>query len=232
MSNKVLQPIFNEVPFKKVKIPEELYSFMMEEYKTLTFDILDQDIEYNRTYEAYCSGGISVKGSKTPFCLKTNISKDLYNKCYEIITPMIEEWSGQKLEVSWAYGIRNYVRNSILHLHRDRIKTHIISCIIFVDQQSEENWALDFFDHNHNHHKVYFEPGEMLFYESLCLHGRIDPFKGDYYRNMYFHWKPVDWWYDDLIGLKTDFKNVEQFKNYYGKQEATSKDGRLVERTI
>ena len=145
MSNNVLQPVFNEVPFKKVKIPEELYSFMMEEYKTLTFDILDQDIEYNRIFETYCSGGISIKGSKNPFCLKTNISEDLYNKCYETITPMIEEWSGQRLEMSWAYGIRNYVRNSILHLHRDRIETHIISCIIFVDQQSEENWALDFF---------------------------------------------------------------------------------------
>lgn len=228
----VLQPIFNDVPFKKVKIPGNLYSFMMDEYKTLVFDQKDQEITFDKIYQTYTSGGISIKGSRTPFCLKTDISKELYNMCYEEITPMIEEWSGQQLEMTWAYGIRNYVRNSILHLHRDRIETHIISCIIYVDQQSEENWALDFFDHEHNHHKVLFEPGDMLFYESLCLHGRIDPFQGDYYRNMYFHWKPVDWWYDDLYDLRTDFRDATQFRNYYGKEYLHNREDRIIPRTL
>jgi len=230
--NDVLQPIFNEVPFKKVKIPEPMYSSMMEEYKTLVFDQLDQEVIYDRNYKTYTSGGISVKGSRNPYCLKTDISSDLYDVCYQTITPMIEEWSGQELEMTWAYGIRNYIRNSILHLHRDRIETHIISCIIFVDQQSEENWALDFLDHEHNHHKITFEPGEMLFYESLCLHGRVDPFQGDYYRNMYFHWKPVDWWYDDLHDLRTDFKDVSEFRNYYGQRHMQNREERIVPGTL
>ena len=73
----VLQPIFNDVPFKKVKVPDNLYSFMMDEYKNLVFDIKDQDITYDRNYRTYTSGGISIKGSRTPFCLKTEISQEL-----------------------------------------------------------------------------------------------------------------------------------------------------------
>jgi len=228
----VLQPIFNDVPFKKIKVPDNLYSFMMDEYKTLVFDQKDQEVTFDKIYQTYTSGGISVKGSREPFCLKTDISKELYDMCYHEITPMIEDWSGQELEMTWAYGIRNYVRDSILHLHRDRIETHIISCIIYVDQQSEENWALDFFDHEHNHHKVLFEPGDMLFYESLCLHGRIDPFQGDYYRNMYFHWKPIDWWYDDLYDLRTDFRDATEFRNYYGQEYLYNREERVIPRTL
>ena len=63
----VLQPIFNDVPFKKVKVPDNLYSFMMDEYKTLVFNIKDQEIEYDRNYKSYTSGGISIKGSKNLF---------------------------------------------------------------------------------------------------------------------------------------------------------------------
>jgi prolyl 4-hydroxylase len=115
-----------------------------------------------------------------------------------------------------AYGVRSYVRNSMLKLHRDKFDTHVLSCIVFIDQKAKENWCLDFFDHDHKHHKVFFEPGDMLLYESLCVHGRITPFNGDYYRNMYFHWKPVGW---DLewqsYSAKPRFKNVDEYINYY-----------------
>ena len=79
-------------------------------------------------------------------------------------------------------------------MHRDEIKTHIVSCIIFIDEQPKNtNWPLDFWDHDGIRHKVIFEPGDMLLYESLCVHSRYTPFQGEYYRNMYFHWRPDNW---------------------------------------
>jgi len=233
MSEDILPPIFNDVPFKKVKIPDDLYSHLMDEYDVMEFTKVDDDIEWDPVVNEYCNGGISVRGSNRPYTFKTDISAELYNHCYESITPMIEDWCGQDLEMTWGYGVRNYIRNSILHLHRDRVETHIISVIIFVDQKSKKNWPLDFWDHDHNHHKVYFEPGEMLFYESLCLHGRIEPFTGKYYRNMYFHWMPEDWDYEeyDLEDLKCAFRNPIEFKNYYDRETVNDKESRIVPRT-
>lgn len=219
MSKNTLEPIFNEVPFKKVKLPEDLYSFIMEEYKKREFDQIDQCIEYSTVYDCYTSAGISIRGSDQPYCLKTDISTELYEKCYDVITPIIEEWSGQRLQKTWGYGIRHYVHDSVLHLHRDLIQTHILSCIIFIDQKSDKNWPLDFFDHEHNHHKVYFEPGDMLLYESLCVHGRLEPFRGEYYRSMYFHWKPMHWSYDKYEDLKVEFKDEHEFRNYYRRSD-------------
>lgn len=214
-SKKTQPPKISGFPFKKMKVPEKLYDKIMIEYSNMIFEDNVDDVEYSQDYQTYTSGGISVKGSNNPYTRFSSISKELNDEVYETLTPIIQEWSGIELEKSWGYGIRSYIHNSVLHLHRDRIDTHIISCIIFVDEKSNEPWPLDFFDHEYNHHKVIFEPGEMLFYESLCVHGRIEPFSGEYYRNMYFHWKPKKWNHEDLRDLKVLFKNPIQMKNFY-----------------
>lgn len=229
-SNKILPPIFSDVPFKKIKIPNDLYSHLEREREIMEFTRTDVEIEWDSVVKSYTNGGISVRGSVRPYTLTTDITEDLYDHCYETITPIAEDWCGQDLDITWGYGVRNYIRNSILHLHRDRIETHIISCIIFVEQKSNKNWPLDFFDHEHNHHKVYFEPGEMLLYESLCLHGRIEPFDGKYYRNMYFHWKPKNWDYEKLKMLKCSFKSPLEFKNYYARETVYEREGRVMPR--
>ena len=41
MSDRVLPPIFSDVPFKKVKIPDDLYSHMMDEYDVMEFTKVD-----------------------------------------------------------------------------------------------------------------------------------------------------------------------------------------------
>ena len=123
------------------------------------------------------------------------------------------------MKKAWAYGVRSYTPNSILHLHRDRCDTHVLSCIIFVDQDSEVNWPLDFYDHEYKHHQVEFEPGDVLFYESLCVHGRATPFKGNYYRNMYFHWTPTDWVKEEYRDMKCAFKDDEEIRNLYTKSK-------------
>lgn len=213
--NSIRPPRIAEFPFKKIKVPEKLYGEIMEEYSKMNFLEKDNDSEYSPEYDAYTCGAISIENSKSPYTYINRIGANLYDKVYQTLTPMIEEWSGVELEKTWGYGIRSYVNNSVLHLHRDRIDTHIISCIIFIDDKSIDRWPLDFFDHDYNHHQVRFEPGDMLFYESLCVHGRITPFSGEYYRNMYFHWKPKNWSYEHLQKMPVMFKNEIQLKYFY-----------------
>ena len=54
----------------------------------------------------------------------------------------------------------------------------MVSCIVHVADQSNHPWPLGFIDHEAVHHLVLFKPGSMLFYESLCPHGRAPEFEG------------------------------------------------------
>ena len=142
------------------------------------------------------------------------------DKGFEILTPILEEWSGIELLPSVGYGIRHYPDGSVLNLHRDVIQSHVLSCIIYVDRKSPKNWALDYYDHDHKHHEVFFEKGDILLYESLCVHGRITPFEGEFYRNMYFHWRPAVWeqqFLEKYRRMKSSFRDEEHFLQYYDK---------------
>ena len=58
----------------------------------------------------------------------------------------------------------------------------------------------------------------MMFYESLLVHGREKPFQGKYYRNLYFHWMPVNWNPDNYSSIKREFKDRETFLSFYADQ--------------
>jgi prolyl 4-hydroxylase len=68
---------------------------------------------------------------------------------------------------------RKYTNGSILRMHVDTVNTHVVSTIINVDQDVEEDWLLVILDHEDNEHSVAMRPGDMLLYESAkLLHGR------------------------------------------------------------
>jgi prolyl 4-hydroxylase len=68
---------------------------------------------------------------------------------------------------------RKYVNGSVLSMHVDTANTHVVSCIINVDQEVEEDWKLVILDHEENEHSITMRPGDMLLYESAkLLHGR------------------------------------------------------------
>lgn len=218
-TRNIKPPVYNKVPFLKGKLPGPLHQAILDEYKQMKFEEVIDDCSYREEYDAIATAAISQVGSSKPFHYKDNISLELMNRVYKELTPAISRWSGTPLKKAWAYGVRSYTPNSILHLHRDRCDTHVLSCIIFVDQDSEVNWPLDFYDHEYNHHQVEFEPGDVLFYESLCVHGRATPFKGNYYRNMYFHWTPTDWVKEEYRDMKCAFKDDEEIRNLYTKSK-------------
>ena len=92
------------------------------------------------------------------------------------------------------YGIRLYTKGTWLKMHVDRPDTHIVSCIINVDQDNDEHepYPLQILDHDGNEHKVIMDVGDMVMYEgATCAHGRYEPFKGRYFANVFTHFKPA-----------------------------------------
>eukprot|EP00545_Synedropsis_sp_CCMP1620_P012085 CAMPEP_0119014124 /NCGR_PEP_ID=MMETSP1176-20130426/9367_1 /TAXON_ID=265551 /ORGANISM="Synedropsis recta cf, Strain CCMP1620" /LENGTH=346 /DNA_ID=CAMNT_0006967265 /DNA_START=29 /DNA_END=1069 /DNA_ORIENTATION=+ len=111
------------------------------------------------------------------------------------LKPVHEEWSGVSLTGASAYGLRAYRDTATLHMHVDKIATHVISCILHVDHSEDsEPWPLFIEDLQGNTHEVVMESGDMLFYESAkCIHGRPRPFKGSWYSSLFVHYHPTNW---------------------------------------
>lgn len=118
-----------------------------------------------------------------------------------------------------CFYFRRYFNNSVLQMHVDRVGTHIISGIINIAQNVEEDWKLLILDHDGNEHRLAMKPGDLLLYESARLiHGRpgqlrdalsllevvflklsvffeTEPMKGQYYDNLFIHYTPTNWGY-------------------------------------
>lgn len=198
-------PKFSNIGYKKNKVPEELYSLIMKEYKTVKEWKIKRDEQ--RSYDPYLrvatKSGISIMNSNDPFYGYYQLSDETVSECYKVLTPIISDWANVDLEPTHQYGIRSYCKDSVLHMHTDIQDTHVVSCIVFISEHpSNVHWPLDFIGHDKRHHQIVFQPGDMLFYESLRPHGRITPFTGNYYRNFYMHWKPVGW--------KCEYKNYSR----------------------
>jgi len=203
-------PRFAEEPFALRDIPSNLLNALFAEYNGMSFTKIAEEPVYSQEYDALEVGGITARFIQQLSIGHCRISETLYEQFYEELTPLMEEWCGSPLEQSYGFGIRSYGEGSILLLHRDKVETHVISCIVHVDDCSEEAWPLDFIDHEGKHHQVTFKRGQMLFYESLCPHGRLEPFKGTYYRNMYFHWRPKNWDASQFVRIQSRYKNLQE----------------------
>jgi len=206
----VALPRFAAVPFERRATPPVLQEAMERELAAMVFEPVLEPSEPDPDYGASVVQGISAAGRGRPQLAQSPISEALMELAYATLTPLIEAWAGCPLERSWGYGIRSYGPGSVLHVHRDRVDTHVISCIVHVADRSETPWALDFIDHDGQRHAVTFEPGTMLFYESLCPHARSQPFAGEYYRNMYFHWRPRQWDPAPYQDLRCKFASLEE----------------------
>jgi len=206
---RIQPPRFAARPFGLFPLPPELLLALEAEVDGLTFAPVSEVPAYDSDYGRAVVGGISASSGALPSIGHAPVSRALYDRFYEILTPRIEAWAGCALEPTWGYGIRSYGRDCFLHLHRDRIDTHVISCIVHVEDRSDVRWPLDFIDHDGRHHQVFFEQGTVLFYESLCPHGRLAPFQGEYYRNLYFHWRPRGWDPTPLSGMRCKYPDLQ-----------------------
>jgi len=117
------------------------------------------------------------------------------------IKPLLAAWANRDdLEQTSIYGIREYTNGSVLRMHVDTVDTHVISAIINVAQSPGAVWPLQIMDHEENLHEVDMEPGDMVYYESArLLHGREKPLQGEYYANIFVHYKPLNDWEFDWV---------------------------------
>lgn len=202
-------PVIATSSFKKIKTPELLLIALNDHLKLNDFKPVLGEPTWDPEYLVYNKAGIyslDTRDVQLKECLITPAIQDL---AYQLLTPEVEKWAGIPIVRSWGYGIREYTNSCRLAVHRDRKESHVLSCIVHVDDDSTEPWPLDFVDHKGEHHEVYMKVGDTLLYESLCPHGRVNPFNGVYYRNTYFHWKPENWDHSVMDGVTVKYASLE-----------------------
>ena len=106
---------------------------------------------------------------------------------------LVEAWSGVELELTDIYGMREYRDGARLLSHVDREATHAASLIINVAQGViRKPWPVEIYDHADRLHEITMEAGDIIYYESArCLHGRMQPLEGEFYVNLFAHYRPV-----------------------------------------
>jgi hypothetical protein len=111
-----------------------------------------------------------------------------------VVQGLLEAWVGRPLEHTASYGLRVYTNGSWLMSHVDRVQTHAVSAIVNVAQAVSRPWPLQIYSHAGAASRVELQPGDVLLYESAaCVHGREEPLFGDFYTNVFFHFRPLNW---------------------------------------
>ena len=204
-----LIPVYTRLGYEKRSLPKQLAktlkAFYNDNQLTMKQEIYDEGLK-NFLYTSKgltdtCPAKILPLNDELIICLKSELLE------------MLEGWSGQVLEWTSIYGIRNYQRDAVLKMHTDIYKTHIISFIINVFQEVDEDWPLIFIDNYGRKQEIFIKPGEIILYESArCYHGRPKPFKGENFANIFGHTRPITFqsttdYLDSLV--KRDIINIQ-----------------------
>lgn len=183
-------PKFHPIGFQVQQVPEQTFALIKDAY-----EILKNVIKPERDAEPGNNGVLQNKdGVHATELMSMDNLTTIKETILDQLQPAHEKWANTPLIKSACYGIRSYKNGSFLKSHLDRLETHHISTIIIVDKKGEKDWPLDIKDHKGNWHKIYAETGQMIMYESAtCEHGRVTPYEGEYFRNLFVHYKLKDW---------------------------------------
>lgn len=192
-------PRFHPVGFEKVKIPKDIYARIlnnrkkkMVEKKRFVIEGCDQGMQNcHRMMESRDAQECHLVSNENYFfrSLDPAVLQDIFGK----LRPMAQDWISNKVELAGTsvYGIRKYTRGAWLMGHLDHLKSHVISAILNIKQDVDEDWPLQIFDHSGKLHEITLKAGEMVWYESASLvHGRVKPLNGSYFENLFVHYMP------------------------------------------
>lgn len=139
-------------------------------------------------------GGCYSNTHAFPFgLLDLDNARHIRKEIVEHMQDVLEWWTDRKLDHTSTYGMRVYRREAMLINHADRGDTHIASAVlqVFQDCDKDGGWPLEVVGEDGLVREVYLQPGEMVLYEGArLLHGRPMRFKGDYFGNIFSHFKP------------------------------------------
>ena len=178
-------PNYTAPGFSKKQLPKAAYQQIINFYLANKSQTRDEHVPGDFIYN-------EKKGAKSSTLVE--LPSALRQSIHDTMKPLMEEWCGETLEPTYVYGIRVYKDKAILKSHRDRLETHIISAIINVDQEVNEDWPLVIEDNYYREHHVLLKPGEMVFYEGGRLkHGRPIRLNGKSFANIFCHFKPASY---------------------------------------
>lgn len=182
-------PNFTASGLHKIEMPKPVFEKVNRFYHKNREKLTDEYVEGGFIF----GGNNAAKKRKTSSSV-INLTPELRQEVHDALKPLMEDWCGQTLEPTFVYGIREYHNGAVLKMHRDRIDTHIISAIINVDQDTDEDWPLVIEDNYYRTHHIMIKPGEVILYEGgRLLHGRPIMFEGQSFANMFCHFKPADY---------------------------------------
>ena len=180
---------FTELGFNLGKLPRDLWSSISAYY---------YNNQNNRVREEWESKGVFVNWWEVDAYM-IQIPMELKRVWQSQLKLLVESWAGVELENTDIYGLRRYEEGARLLHHVDREETHAASLIINVAQGGVRTpWTVEIYDLADRLHEVVMEPGDIVYYESAkCLHGRNTPLNGEFYVNLFAHYRPVgdDRWY-------------------------------------
>ncbi|GAB3032001.1 2OG-Fe(II) oxygenase [Bowmanella dokdonensis] len=177
-----LIPNYTRTGFARLLLPRDLFEELRAFYQANLDNLQEEHVPGNF---------IVNQGPVTRSSSLVSLTDALRTKVHDKLKPLLEQWCGKPLAPTYVYGIRVYHHGAMLKLHRDRLDTHIISAIINVDQQVNEDWPLEIEDNYCRLHQLVLKPGEILCYEGARLrHGRPQPLNGTRYANIFCHFQP------------------------------------------
>jgi prolyl 4-hydroxylase len=189
MNRNRMQPAsmvnFTENGFKVVKTPPELFAKLQQFWQDHREN--DQKAEWKQVIHSYQNAW----DAPTTMIPIQEHDEGLRREIWDSAEDILQEWTGQRLAPSAFWGIRVYHNDSILATHVD-FTPRVISVIINIDQDVEEEWPLEVWGHDGKVYNVTLEPGDMALYEShSVIHGRPYPFRGKYFANVFVHFEPL-----------------------------------------
>jgi len=175
--------------YVKMRMPSELY----EKLHTWQRKNVDKHGKKHETIPGFFTNSHVVDMSKLDLGHFNYLEKYVVKEMKEIL----EWWARVHLKHTSTFGLRTYRRDSMLINHLDRKETHIVSAILQVSQETDEDggWPVELLHpHMSGVKEVYLQPGELLLYEGArLLHGRPMRFKGESFSNVFSHFAPLTW---------------------------------------
>lgn len=135
-----LVPKFTKFGFKIIQTPKFIHDKLYNKVKEALddFDNIKKEIKISLIYGA------------TDPSLFVHIGS-LSNEVHNDYLQLHEEWAGGiKLQPTSAYGVRLYRNLSSLVMHTDKINTHVISSIVHIAHEYDDNnepWPIQIEDH-------------------------------------------------------------------------------------
>ncbi|MBL4672670.1 MAG: 2OG-Fe(II) oxygenase [Arenicella sp.] len=194
-----LVPNFTESGIQSKTMSEPLFQALLEFYqKSSSNDLRDEFVD---------GGYLQNNAGINPSSLIT-LPDNLQQAVISELLPICEEWSQQELDFTSLYGVRVYHRGASLRMHTDTGRSHIISAILNIAQDVDQDWPLIIDDNMFRRHSVVLKPGEMVLYESSRLsHGRPDPLQGESFANLFVHFCPKNYCIPELVESMKEMEN-------------------------